>query len=318
MGSGDGVALLGAHVVVGEEDLLQRRRPAVQPADPGREQSRRAPRRRCAGHRDPHAAAASARPSTTPGTRRGRGRVRPARLEDRRGRCRRSSSRAATSTSRPARRMADPVADVLDLVEQVRGQEDRLPRPSTPRAPAPGTPPPSAGRGPTVGSSRSRSSGRVMNAAIRATFCRLPLEYARTRRRRSRSKRSTSSSRNASSTPPDTLPSRCRVSRPGELRPQRHVAGHVGQGAVRPLHVLDRDPAQPGRPRRWDGSGRAAAGSSSTCRRRWARGSRRPRRAPPSGRGRRGPGRRRSASSGPACGSSVRPRDLLEQPVRPR
>jgi hypothetical protein len=88
----------------------------------------------------------------------------------------------------------DAVADRLDLAEDVRREEDRLP--PVPRL--------SHGRAerhlhqrvqPPVGSSRISRSARVAKAAISCTFCRLPFDSARTRLPVSSAKRSTSTSR---------------------------------------------------------------------------------------------------------------------------
>ena len=59
-----------------------------------------------------------------------------------------------------------------------------------------------AGRGPAIGSSRISSSGSCMNAWIRPSFWRLPVESSRTGRSSCASKRSASSSRTRRSTPP--------------------------------------------------------------------------------------------------------------------
>jgi len=102
-----------------------------------------------------------------------------------------------------------------------------------------------SGSSPTVGSSSSRMSGRVMNAATRATFCRLPLEYDRTRRFRSRSSRSTNSVRRATSTPPDMLPSNPKVSAPVSWGHSASSPGNVAHRPVRAFHVPDPDACQP-------------------------------------------------------------------------
>ncbi|MEU8801076.1 hypothetical protein [Spirillospora sp. NPDC048819] len=67
------------------------------------------------------------------------------------------------------------MAKVLDLVQDVGGEEDRL-------SAAGGLLGQrlelglQSGSSPEVGSSSSSTSGRVISAAIRASFCRLPLE----------------------------------------------------------------------------------------------------------------------------------------------
>ena len=71
-----------------------------------------------------------------------------------------------------------------------------------------------SGSSPEVGSSSSNSSAFDANAATRATFCRLPLEYVRAFLRGSRSNRSSNSSRRPRSRPPRIRPSRSITSPP--------------------------------------------------------------------------------------------------------
>ena len=103
-----------------------------------------------------------------------------------------------------------------------------------------------SGSSPEVGSSRTSSSAREARAATRATFCRLPLEYARAFLVGSRAKASSSCARRAGSTSPRSRASRSIVSPPVRPGPQRDVARHVGQPPVQ------------ARPRRPTGRRRAA------------------------------------------------------------
>ena len=98
----------------------------------------------------------------------------------------------------------------------------------------------------------------------------------------SSSKRSSSSARRVGSRPPRSRPSRSIDLAAGEVGPQGHVAGHVGEPAVqrRRRRATGRRRAGVDRRRRRRAAGRAAPGSWWTCRRRSARGSRAPRRAP--------------------------------------
>ena len=163
-----------------------------------------------------------------------------------------------------------------------------------------GTPPPSAGPGPDVGSSRISSSTSEASAATSATFWRLPLEYARPFLVGSSSKRSSSS--RAALLVEAAAQAAEQVDRlaAGEVRPQRHVAGHVGEPAVQGDRVAPRVAAeQPRRRRRRRAAARAAPGSSSTCPRRWGRGSRGPRPRRPRGRARRARASRRSVLTRP-------------------
>ena len=160
-----------------------------------------------------------------------------------------------------------------------------------------------SGSRPLVGSSRISRSARVANAATSCTFWRLPFESARTFLCVSSWKRSTSTSRYATSVEPCRRGEEVERLRAGQRRPQERLAGDVGDAPVRGHRVaprVDRRTARRGR--RWAGAGRAAAGSSSSCPPRWARGSRRPRPPRPRGRARRARASRRSAWSGPRCG----------------
>ena len=189
---------------------------------------------------------------------------------------------------------ADPRAQVLDLGEQVAGQEDRraggrlssssswriswMPR----------------GSSPLVGSSRMSSSGLRIRAAAMPSRCRMPSEYALTGRR-----------------PTPASPTCCSASSMRALRVRRDAArpGRVHDRQVRPRaevpvrgRRLDQrpDPVQhragvlgdrarraPRPCRRWAAPARAASVRSSSCRSRSGRGSRRCRRAGRPGRSRR-------------------------------
>ena len=81
----------------------------------------------------------------------------------------------------------------------------------------------------------------------------------------------------SSSSPPRSRPSRSIDLAAGEVGPQVHVAGHVGEPPVQRGRVAPRVAAeQPDRRRRRCAAARAAPGWSWTCRRRWGRGSRAP------------------------------------------
>ena len=100
-----------------------------------------------------------------------------------------------------------------------------------------------------------------------------------------------------------------RFSRPREVRVKARLLDDRAdprerRGAVAGQVVAE----QAHRARRSARPGRAAAGSASSCRRRWRRGSRRRRRAAPRGRRRRAPPGRRTACPGPRSGRRVRGR----------
>ena len=98
-------------------------------------------------------------------------------------------------------------------------------------------------------------------------------------------------SRRFGSSPPRSRPSRSIASPPVRFGHSVHVTGDVGEPAVQRDGVAPRVAAeQPRRRRRRRAAGRAGRGSWSTCRRRWGRGTRGPRRSRPRGRARRARG----------------------------
>ena len=76
----------------------------------------------------------------------------------------------------PVAQDADPVAQRLDLAEDVRGQEHRLAARRGPRATQWRNACSISGSSPLVGSSSISRSARVISAAIRISFWRLPFE----------------------------------------------------------------------------------------------------------------------------------------------
>ena len=113
----------------------------------------------------------------------------------------------------------------------------------------PGTPPPSAGRGPTS-ARRARAARRRRRArrpARPSGGC--PSSRCGPSCVGSSSKRSSSSSRRVRSRSPRSRPSRSIDLAAGELGPQVHVAGHVGEPAVQRDRVAPRVAAEQRRPR---------------------------------------------------------------------
>ena len=88
-----------------------------------------------------------------------------------------------------------PVGDALHLGEGVRGEEHRAALRAHLAPAGRGSSAAPAGPGPAIGSSRISSSGSCMNAWMRPSFWRLPVESSRIGRSRSASKRSASASR---------------------------------------------------------------------------------------------------------------------------
>ncbi len=88
--------------------------------------------------------------------------------------CARSASSVATSTSRPLRRMATRLQTSSTSSSRCEDSKTVCPRIAASRTTALNSSI-FSGSSPEVGSSSSRTSGRVMSAATSATFCRLPL-----------------------------------------------------------------------------------------------------------------------------------------------
>ena len=151
------------------------------------------------------------------------------------GGCRRTRPRAAgprsPAGSRASRRRRagpaqdrDPLRDALDLRRACARRGRRS-------GPARATSRSSAwklcwtsGSRPAIGSSRISSSGSCMNAWIRPSFWRLPVESSRTGRSSCASKRSASASRTRRSTPPRSVGEVVEHGVAGQLRIQREIA----------------------------------------------------------------------------------------------
>ena len=182
----------------------------------------------------------------------------------------------------------DPVAQGLDLAQDVRGEEDRLPALLGLADASRGTRPPSAGRGRSSARRACSRSARLASAATSCTFWRLPFDSARTFLSRVELEAL------------DELVAvgdvgRRRAAGPGTRASRRRSATATGTARRR-----RRPPAggpRPGRARRRRRTARrrpalgrcspSRAGSSSSCRPRSGRGSRTPRPARPSGPARR-------------------------------
>ena len=175
-------------------------------------------------------------------------------------RCR-SSVSVPVSTVRPSRMMRHPVAQRLDLGQDVAGQQHRAaPRALLARC-TPGTPPPSAGPGPR--SARPAAAARRRRRARRPGRPSAGCPWSRRGAFLvgSSSKRSSRSARRRGSSPPRSRPSRSIDLAAGEVGPQRDVAGHVGEPPVQGGGVAPRVAAeQPHRRRRRRAAARAAPG----------------------------------------------------------
>ena len=192
-------------------------------------------------------------------------------------RCR-SSASVPVSTVRPARMMRHPVAQRLDLGEDVaRQQHGAAARRATSSMHSRNTSSISGSR-PDVGSSRTSSSTSEASAATSATFCRLPLEYVRALLGRVELEPLEQLARGAVVEPAAQPAEQVDHLAAGEVRPQRRRRRArrraAGAGPRRRARGRRRAAAPCRRP---GAAARAAPGSSWTCRRRWARGSRAPR-----------------------------------------
>ena len=145
--------------------------------------------------------------------------------------------RARTRRSWPARMMRHAVAELLDLGQDVAREQHGGARPRGGGRSRGGRRPPSAGRGRSSARRRCRGRRAPRSAAISATFCRLPFEYARPFLR--------GSNWNASHEPlllgrvggiaaRGAAQPREKVDRlaAGEVRPEADVARHGGDAAV--------------------------------------------------------------------------------------
>ena len=98
-----------------------------------------------------------------------------------------------------------------------------------------------SGSRPLVGSSSRSTSARVANAATSATFWRLPFEYVRARLSSSRSKRFTQLGAVLHVDVAVEVAEQLEALLAGQLRPQAHVARHVGEVTVARLDVAGVD-----------------------------------------------------------------------------
>ena len=172
----------------------------------------------------------------------------------------------------------DPVADPLDLVELVRGEEHGAAALAFLARRGRGTPPASAGRGRWSARRGSAAPGSWNSARIRPIFWRLPRESCPSGR--SMSARNRSRQRLGAAETGD--PAKPREQRdglaPGGVLPVPEVAGQVAEpGADRDAVATAVEAEDASAARASGAAGRAASGSSSSCRRRWGRGSRTPR-----------------------------------------
>ena len=173
---------------------------------------------------------------------------------------------------------ADPVADPLDLVELVRGEEDGAAALALLARPGRGTPPASAGRGRWSArrGSAARASGRWRGSGRPSGGCRARAGPAGGRGRRE----SAAASASARPRPVDAPQARQQAERlaASDLLAVAEVAGQVAEpGADRDAVAAAVEAEDAGAAAGSGAAGRAGCGSSSSCPRRWGRGSRRPR-----------------------------------------
>ena len=215
-----------------------------------------------------------------------RGRRRSSRLPSREPRTPAMSGRRPTVASRPPATIATRLQSVSASEQDVRAEEDRrAARRAARRISARMSRRPS-GSSPDIGSSRKITSGSLTSAWAMPTRCTMPFEYFRSCMRRSAPRPTWSSSR----------PARARQSAAAYVEQRREVVsaaprpsgcrrstGSPGRYPIRRRTVEVADgPPENRRPGQRSGRPAASAASASwSCRRRWARESRRPRRARP-------------------------------------
>ena len=197
----------------------------------------------------------------------------------------RSASTVSSLVSRPSRMIATRPQVFSTSDRMWRGEEHRRHRPRSPRAASRRT---SAGRAdPARRWARRAPAGQgwCWRAAIAPTFCLLPLRRSLNRRLGVKveplDQRGLVLPVHAAAQVREVL----ERLRSGEPVVQRELAGHVADPPVDRHGVDGRlDPEHATPCRTSAGSGPASSGSSSSCPRRWARGSRRSRPAGPRGR----------------------------------